>query len=439
MGLFFGTDGIRGVACEEITNELAFKVGASLSSIKENAKILIGRDTRVSGQFLTFAFCEGAMSGGADVIDVGIAPTPAVAYLTQSMGYDYGVVISASHNPKEYNGIKVFDGKGHKLSDKEEERVERCFIKTRTRPYYKLGKYESKKNCVKRYEDFVLSYGVDLDGAKIVLDASNGALYSIAPTVFKKLNAKVMAIASKNNGMKINDECGALYPRKLAKAVVEQGALVGFAFDGDGDRVIGATAKGRIIDGDVILYALAKELKNKGKLKRNVVVGTSHTNMAIEKKLNEEGIGLIRADVGDKYVLAKLLEHGLTLGAEQSGHVILKDLTTTGDGILTAVVISGLIKESIEKKCGDIFAVEPYPQTNINVTVNDKLRIMNNEEICDQIRKEQNEMAEKGRITVRASGTENKIRIMVESENKDKNDEIAMRIENAIKIKDTEI
>lgn len=438
MGLFFGTDGIRGVACEEITNELAFRVGASLASLKKNAKILVGRDTRVSGQFLSLAFCEGAVSGGATVSDLQIAPTPAVAFLTQKLGYDYGVVISASHNSGEYNGIKVFDRFGHKLTDKEEERVERGFIKTRISAYDKLGKYENKKSYLKKYEDFLISHGENLKGAKIVLDASNGALYGIAPRVFNKLNATVITRACKNKGIKINDNCGALFPQNLAKAVVKNGASMGFAFDGDGDRIIAVTKSGRIIDGDLILYALAKDLKRRKKLKKNTVVGTSHTNMAIEKRLKEEGISLLRADVGDKYVLAKLLEHDLSLGAEQSGHVILKDLTSTGDGILTAIVISKLLTNA-EKSGENIFDVTPYPQTNINVSVNDKLRIINNEFICDVVRKKQNEMGSSGRITVRASGTENKIRIMVESENSQRNQEVAKVLQSAIKAKDMEI
>ena len=439
MGLFFGTDGIRGIACEEISGSLAYKVGASLASMVKNAKILVGRDTRVSGQFLAVSFCAGAMSGGATVTDVGITPTPAVAFLTKSLNYDFGVVISASHNGKEFNGIKVFDKNGYKLSDKEEERVERGFIKTRIQSFDMLGKYENKKGLVKKYEDFLVSNGTDLTGLKIVLDGSNGALYSIAPSVFKRLNAQIVTIACKNDGMKINDGCGALNPQKMARTVLQQGAFMGFAFDGDGDRIIACTSEGRIIDGDIILYAMAKQLKKEGRLKKNTVVGTSHTNMAIEKKLNAEGITLIRADVGDKYVLAKLLEQGLTLGAEQSGHVILKDLTTTGDGILTAVVIASMLKAEREKTQSKTFDVKPYPQTNLNVEVSDKLRIMNNEEICSCIRKEQNKISETGRITVRASGTENKIRIMVESENKAVCDEVAQYIKSVIKEKDMEI
>lgn len=439
MGLFFGTDGIRGIACEEITGSLAYKVGASLASMVKNAKILVGRDTRVSGQFLAVSFCAGAMSGGATVTDVGITPTPAVAFLTKSLKYDYGVVISASHNDKEYNGIKVFDKCGYKLSDKEEERVERGFIKSRIQPFDMLGKYEYKKGLVKKYEDFLVSNGIDLSGIKVVLDGSNGALYSIAPSVFKRLNAKVVTLACKNDGMKINEGCGALNPQKMARTVIKSGAFVGFAFDGDGDRIIACNSSGRIIDGDVILYAMAKRLKKEGKLKKNTVVGTSHTNMAIEKRLKKEGISLIRADVGDKYVLAKLLEQGLSIGAEQSGHVILKDVTTTGDGILTAIMLASMLKAESKQSRLDLFDVTPYPQTNLNVEVNDKLRIMNNEEICSCIRTEQNKIGSSGRITVRASGTENKIRIMVESENKEQNDEIANYVKSVIKSKDLEI
>lgn len=417
MSVFFGTDGLRGVVGEELTYDIAFKCGNSLSQNMQGGRVLIGRDTRVTGSFLVSALACGLLSGGVDVVDAGIIPTAAVAYLTKSFKFDYGISITASHNPMQYNGIKIFSLKGEKLQDKEEEKIERGFIKSKHVSAEKIGLYVQKTNLRKHYIDYLVNTANgSLSGLKVVLDASNGASYSIAPEVFRKLGAKVIKTSCMNNGLKINDKCGSLHPERLAKKVKQYGADMGFAFDGDADRLIAVSEKGKIIDGDIILYALALVFKQRGMLVNNAVVGTSQTNMGIELSLKEKGIKLLRADVGDKYVANLLNKNGLVLGGEQSGHIIIKKFMQTGDGILTAILLAHFCKES-GKPLSEFCKVRVFPQVNKDIVVKEKLRILGSEPLLTAITNAQQELAGLGRVLVRASGTEPKIRIMVESEN----------------------
>ena len=417
MSVFFGTDGLRGVVGEELTYDIAFKCGNSLSQNMQGGRVLIGRDTRVTGSFLVNALACGLLSGGVDVVDAGIIPTAAVAYLTKSFKFDYGISITASHNPMQYNGIKIFSLKGEKLQDKEEEKIERGFIKSKHVSAEKIGLYVQKINLRKHYIDYLVNTANgSLSGLKVVLDASNGASYSIAPEVFRKLGAKVIKTSCMNNGLKINDKCGSLHPERLAKKVKQYGADMGFAFDGDADRLIAVSEKGKIIDGDMILYALALVFKQRGMLVNNAVVGTSQTNMGIELSLKEKGIKLLRADVGDKYVANLLNKNGLVLGGEQSGHIIIKKFMQTGDGILTAILLAHFCKES-GKPLSEFCKVKVFPQVNKDIVVKEKLRILGSEPLLTAITNAQQELAGLGRVLVRASGTEPKIRIMVESEN----------------------
>ena len=417
MSVFFGTDGLRGVVGEELTYDIAFKCGNSLSQNMQGGRVLIGRDTRVTGSFLVSALACGLLSGGVDVVDAGIIPTAAVAYLTKSLKFDYGISITASHNPMQYNGIKIFSFKGEKLQDKEEEKIERGFIKSKHVSAEKIGLYVQKINLRKHYIDYLVNTANgSLSGLKVVLDASNGASYSIAPEVFRKLGAKVIKTSCMNNGLKINDKCGSLHPERLAKKVKQYGADMGFAFDGDADRLMAVSEKGKIIDGDMILYALALVFKQRGMLVNNAVVGTSQTNMGIELSLKEKGIKLLRADVGDKYVANLLNKNGLVLGGEQSGHIIIKKFMQTGDGILTAILLAHFCKES-GKPLSEFCKVKVFPQVNRDIVVKEKLRILGSEPLLTAITNAQQELAGLGRVLVRASGTEPKIRIMVESEN----------------------
>ncbi len=437
MGLFFGTDGLRGIVNEDLTVSLASRVGNALAQLTDKARILVGRDTRVSGSLLTLGFASGAVQGGAVVTDAGVLPTAGVAYLTRTLGFDYGVVISASHNGGEYNGIKIFDGKGYKLSDKEEEKVERRLMRDKINDYPDIGRYEQNLNLAKKYEKFLIAQGSDLTGLTIVLDGSNGAAHKIAPAVFRALGASVVASSCSGDGRKINDNCGSLYPARLIARVSRYKADVGFAFDGDADRLIAIDEKGGVVDGDMVVYLLASELKEKGLLKGNAAVGTSHTNLAIEEALGKKGIGFLRTDIGDKYVLAKLIEKDLSIGGEQSGHVILKDVSTTGDGILTAIKLAGILKEK-GRRFSELFDVKLYPQVNRNVVVKDKLRVINNEEFASVVAREQTGLIGKGRLMVRASGTEPKIRVMVESPFETENERIADLLVSLVKKCDDE-
>jgi len=433
MGLFFGTDGLRGKVNEVLTFDVAYKIGNALSMLRFKPKIIIGSDTRISNTYLTLGVASGAMSGGAKVIDIGVVPTAGIAYITKMVKADYGVVISASHNSGEYNGIKVFNQDGYKLGDKEEERIERCFIQEKINSFPEIGVYEQDFNLAKLYKKYLINASEhSLKGKTIVLDCAYGAAHRIAPEVFRKLGANVIAANCVNDGLKINENCGAVHPENLVKRVFRYKADMGFAFDGDSDRIIAVDNNGNIIDGDKIICVLAKYLKKLGRLTNDAVVGTSHTNMGVEEDLRNNGIKLLRTDIGDKYVLAKLLEKGLSLGGEQSGHVILKDYATTGDGILSAIFIANMLI-SENKTMAEAFDLELYPQTNRNVEVIDKFRIMNNEELAKLVSKYNAELGDFGRVMIRASGTEPKIRVMVESKDKNQNDEIANRITSMIK------
>lgn len=433
MGIFFGTDGIRGRACEELTYDLAYKCGNSLATIKENSKIIIGRDTRTSGSYLSTAFSLGAMSGGANVIDIGICTTPGIAYITKRMGADFGVVVSASHNPAEYNGIKIFDNNGYKLGDERENNLEKKFINQIVVPFNKVGTLNQQfENVNLYYEHLKKSIKTTLTNLKIVIDASNGASYKIAPKVFKELGAEVIEIHCENDGANINNGCGSLHPEHLVEKVIECGANMGFAFDGDADRIIACDENGNILDGDTLIFVIAKHLKQKNKLNSNTIVGTRHTNMGIEDHLKQFGIKLIRTDIGDKYVLEEMIGQKLNLGGEKSGHIILGDFSTTGDGVLTALKICEIVKNE-EKTLGELTRVQLYPQVNIDVIVADKMKVINSEKLSNAIEEQEKCLGNCSRVMVRVSGTEPKIRIMVETKDKQKAIHSAKKIETIVK------
>lgn len=432
MGIFFGTDGIRGVVNEDLTYSVAFKCGNALSNSKLRPTIIIGGDTRLTRSYLTSAFASGAMSAGANIIDVGICPTAGIAYLTKTMNLDYGVVISASHNPPEYNGLKIFDTNGVKIGDKREELLERKFLHEVYNSHDELGNYKQDFSLVKKYQDFLVNCcNCSLKGLTIVIDGSNGASHKIAPAVFKQLGAKVIATHCHERGEKINHKCGSTFPETLSKSVKRYKADMGFAFDGDSDRIIACDERGNIIDGDMIIYILSKYFKEQGKLYKNTVVGTRHTNMGLEKSLNKHGIKLVRTDIGDKYVIAKMEEERLSLGGEKSGHIIIKEFSTTGDGVLTGIKIAELVKHN-GKKISELCDFEIYPQINIDCKVKNKMRIINSEELQSVINSLERSLGDEYRIMVRVSGTEAKIRVMVEGTNEEKCVESAKQIELAI-------
>lgn len=413
MSIYFGTDGIRGIACRDLSTDIAQKLGNSLGQKKHCAKIVIGRDTRVSGSLLTSAFSVGAMLAGANVIDVGVVTTPCVALLTQKLNADYGVMVSASHNPPEYNGLKVFTSDGRKLNEREEAELEEFFSTPLICP--KLGVLEYDKAAVKKYEEHLKSVTkLDFSGIKVALDCSNGASYKIAKKIFKELGAMVFVTGCSGNGNKINEGCGSLHIENLQSLVKTSGADIGFAFDGDADRIIAVDRNLSVFDGDKLIYILAKYLKAKGELKNNTVVGTSHTNSGICRALEKNKINMIRTDIGDKYVIEAMENMNLSLGGEQSGHIILSTYTTTGDGVLTAIKLTEIVKE-YKKSLSELFDAKLYPQENRTYITNDRLRIINNESLSQEIKSMQNKLPLSARILVRASGTEPKIRIMVET------------------------
>lgn len=409
MSIYFGTDGLRGIYGEEITSSIAFKCGNSLArQCGDKRLVLIGRDSRKSGDLLTHAFTSGLLSAGINVIDIGIASTPVIAFITKKLGLDFGVVISASHNPSNYNGIKIFDRYGYKISEEVEERIERKFVLPSYKNYLELGNYYFKPKLIRMYKKKLLTQYKSLEGLKIVLDCANGASYKIAKDLFTKLKANVIIINDKPDGLNINDNCGALYPNKIQEAVIEHNADAGFAFDGDADRIICCNEKGEILDGDDILYLLAsRDKKIKG------IVGTSMTNKGLENALQKKNIELLRADVGDKYVVELMKNKNISLGGEPSGHIILHNISTTGDGVLTALAIAKIMQTE-KVTLSSLIDYQKFPQVNINIPVIDKYRILNSDLLSSEILKIQQMFGNNGRVLVRASGTEPKIRIMCE-------------------------
>ncbi|MBR2614037.1 MAG: phosphoglucosamine mutase [Clostridia bacterium] len=432
MGSYFGTDGIRGITNEFLTGDLAFKAGNALGQIKNKALIVVGRDTRVSGDMLALSLASGAISAGATVYDLGIIPTAGIAYVTKELKADFGVVISASHNPPEYNGIKVFSSEGYKLDRDLEDEIEKKMASLSLLPNDEIGRYFQKPELVDSYGLSIENICKEgLKGLKVIIDCSNGASYKVAPKIFEDLGADVVAINVSNAGVDINKDCGALHPEKLAKMVVETNSHCGFAYDGDSDRLIAVDEKGNIIDGDKLIYMLANYYKEKGILQNNLVVGTTHTNMGVQKKLLENGIEMHRSDIGDKYVIEMMLKDGAVVGGEQSGHIILKNYTTTGDGILSSIAIAKILAET-KRPLSSFIDVQLYPQANFNVKVKDKVRVLNNEQLAKAIEKEKEYLKNRGRVVVRASGTEDIIRIFTETESEELSKEVTDRLVKVI-------
>lgn len=428
---YFGTDGIRGIANEFLTGELASRAGNAVAQLRERPLILVGRDTRISWDMLALAFSSGAIAAGATVFDLGVIPTAGVAYCTRLLNADFGVVISASHNPPAFNGIKLFDRRGFKLSEETERLIEHNMNAPFLAENARIGKYVQKYQFADLYVSDLAARGVPLEGMKVVLDCANGGAYKVAPTVFRRLGAAVTAINTGKSGFDINENAGALHPEVLAEAVREEKADVGFAYDGDADRLIAADERGEIVDGDRILYLLACDYREKGRLDNQLVIGTSHTNMGVQVALKALGIELMRSDVGDKYVIEMMEKTGAVLGGEQSGHIILGDIATTGDGILTSVRIAALLKEKREPFSA-LSSVALFPQANLNVRVRDKLRVLNDESLAGILAEEREALAGDGRIIIRASGTEPVIRILVETASRGQSDAVARRIARAV-------
>lgn len=449
MSKLFGTDGVRGIANLELTPELAFKIGRAAGGVLSNGEkgvVVVGKDTRASGDMLEAALSAGLTSMGLDVLQVGIIPTPAVAYLTRKYNALAGVVISASHNPGEYNGIKIFNSKGLKLQDSIEEKIENIIENDQeisNRPIKNhVGRVYINKEGKRDYIEFLKStINIDLSGMKIAMDCGNGALFEIGPVLLQELGARVETINISPDGMNINKDCGSTKPELVQELVTRIGADLGLAFDGDADRIIAVDEKGNIINGDHILAICGRHLKEKGKLHKNIVVGTVMTNIGLDIFLKENGIGIEKTDVGDRYILEKMIAEGYSLGGEQSGHIIFLEHNTTGDGMATALQILEIIKET-KNKASDLNSImSDYPQVLVNAKVENKYKTkyMEIPEIQAEIIKIEEIFHGEGRVLIRPSGTEPLVRVMIEGKNQDfineKANELASLIESKIGIK----
>lgn len=423
MGKYFGTDGVRGVANRELTPELAFKLGRVgayvLTKGKERAKVVIGRDTRLSGELLEAALVAGILSIGCDVVRLGIVPTPGVAFLTRHLGADAGVMISASHNPFPDNGIKFFGPDGFKLLDETEAEIEKYLDMESDelpRPIGdKIGRVTEDYEAVQAYLEHLKStIDTDLCGMHIVVDCANGAAYELAPHLLRDLGADVTAIHTNPDGLNINVDCGSTHPEQLQEEVRKKQAHVGLAFDGDADRLIAVDEKGNVVDGDHIMFICGKHMKEQGKLKEDTIVTTVMSNFGFYKALDQIGVHSEKTKVGDRYVMEKMLEGGYNLGGEQSGHIIFLDYNTTGDGMLTAVQLLCAMKEKGQTLQELASLMEKYPQIMVNVQVKSKDGWDQNPEILERIREVEEALGNEGRVLVRPSGTEPVIRVMAE-------------------------
>lgn len=426
MSKLFGTDGIRGVANEyPMTPEMAVNIGRAIAEFfrknDKRSKIVIGKDTRISGHMIEYALVSGICSMGADAYLAGIIPTPGVAFMTSSTGANAGIVISASHNPFYDNGIKIFNGDGYKLSDEIEAEIEQLLLNENIALSAKsergIGSVFEIADAIGKYGNFLkltLPKSNYFNGLKIVIDCSNGATFRVAPTIFYELGADVEVLFVSPNGKNINDNCGSQHPEVLQKRVLDNGADIGLAFDGDGDRLIAVDEKGAVKTGDQILAACAKYMKQNGLLKGNRVVSTVMSNMGLGVALKEMGIKHTVAAVGDRYVMEEMIASGAVLGGEDSGHMIFLDHHTTGDGVLSALRLIEAMKEESKPLSELCKIMKVFPQVLINVDVERKPDLENVPAIKDAIESVEKRLGEKGRVVVRYSGTQSICRIMVE-------------------------
>jgi phosphoglucosamine mutase len=423
MGRLFGTDGVRGIANLDLTGELAYRLGRSaviaLTELgRSRPRIVLGRDTRASGEFLEAALAAGVCSAGGDAIMPGVCTTPGVAFLTTDLDAQAGAVISASHNPAEYNGIKFFGSSGYKLPDEVEDEIE-ALVDSDSGPRptgHGVGRMLSVEDATERYLKHLEGLAsASLDGMRVVVDCANGAASAIAPELLRRLGARVLPIYDSPDGWNINDGCGATVPDVVGLAVLEAEAEVGIAHDGDADRAMFADAHGSVIDGDQVLAASALELHEIGKLAGGVVVTTVMANLGFRRSMDEAGIKVVETKVGDRYVLEGLLQSGGILGGEQSGHIIFLRHATTGDGLLTAVQFLSLARRKGVPVSELASRMERFPQVLLNIPVQDRDRLDEVAQVWDAVAEAEEALGDRGRVLVRASGTEPLIRVMVEA------------------------
>jgi phosphoglucosamine mutase len=443
MGQFFGTDGVRGIANVELTNELSYRLGRAgafvLSKGVKKARIIIGKDTRISGDMLESSLVAGILSAGCEVIKAGVLPTPAIAYLVRHFGFEAGVMISASHNPAEYNGIKFFNGDGLKLSDEVEEEIEKYLVDGSDIPVTNTGIDIGTKteiyNACDIYEKHIKStLTTGFEGMKVAIDAANGAAYEVASKTFRDMGAEVVVINNIPDGVNINDNCGSTHMDGLKELVLKSGSHIGLAFDGDADRLLAIDEKGRFIDGDRIMNILAKGMKRRGELTNDTVVATVMSNIGLEMALRESGISVVKTKVGDRYVLEEMLNKGYAIGGEQSGHIIMLRHNTTGDGLLTACCLVQEIAVSGRKASELYDDMESFPQVlrNARVKNENKKTYMENEAVAAKISEIEDYFKGSGRVLIRPSGTEPLVRVMIEGKDQSVLDKFASELASLI-------
>ncbi|WP_294189568.1 phosphoglucosamine mutase [uncultured Clostridium sp.] len=436
MSRMFGTDGVRGIANTELTSEIAYGLGRAgayvLTEGTHKPKILVAKDTRISGDMLEAALVSGILSVGAEAVILGVVPTPAVAHLIREYNADAGIMISASHNPVEYNGIKFFDNKGYKLPDELEDEIQRViesgFEGVPSPTGHNLGRSHIEIAAIDEYIDYAKStIPVDLKGLRVALDCANGACYNAAVKAFRELGAEVYVINDNPDGTNINEKCGSTHPEELQEYVVKKKCDLGFAFDGDADRCLAVDEKGNLINGDFILMLCAKYLKDLGKLKNDTLVVTVMSNLGLDIASKKENIKTIKTKVGDRYVLEEMVKDGYVLGGEQSGHIIFLDYNTTGDGLVTALQVAAIRKRSGKNLSELAGIMKELPQVLVNAKVpNDKKNIyLEDEEIVNEIKRIEETLDGVGRVLIRPSGTEPLVRVMLEGEDQEEIDKMA--------------
>jgi len=447
MSRLFGTDGVRGIANQDLTPDLVYKIGWAGAEVlgKQNSHkpvFIVGRDTRISGTMLESALVAGITSAGADVYLAGVIPTPGVAYLTRLHGCDAGVVISASHNSYEHNGIKFFSKDGYKLSDEIEDRIEELVVSySQARKIWPTGDeighvYQMSQAATEYTQHLLESMRVDLSGMKIAIDCANGASCYIAPDLFLDLGAEVIAIGIEPDGININRGCGSTDLTKLQQVVQAENCHLGLAFDGDADRMLAVDSQGRIADGDVIMAIIAHDMKKAGTLVKDTLVATVMSNLGLMNMGVDNGIKIVCTQVGDRYVLEEMLRSGYILGGEQSGHMIILEHTTTGDGMLSALRLLQALRNSGQDltEAREIMKILPQVLVNVQVAADSKKKSLQDQDILKVIKRIEDQLSDKGRIFVRASGTEAKIRVMVEGEHlediRQKAEEVAELVRN---------
>ena len=441
MGRLFGTDGVRGVANRELTAELALALGAAaarrLTSTTRAARpvAVIGRDPRASGEMLEAAVIAGVTSEGVDALRVGVLPTPAVAYLTGAYDADFGVMISASHNPMPDNGIKIFGPGGHKLDDATEDRIEELVAQgPGLRPVgAEIGRIVDATDALERYLQHVRAAApVRLDGLTVVVDCANGAASAAAPRAYHAAGARVIAINAEPNGLNINEGCGSTHLEQVQAAVIAHGADLGLAHDGDADRCLAVDASGQVVDGDAIMVVLAMAMQESGELASNTLVATVMSNLGLHLAMREAGITVRTTGVGDRYVLEELRAGEYSLGGEQSGHIVMPSMATTGDGIVTGLRLMSRMAQTRTSLAGLAAPMQTMPQVLINVEVTDKATVAEAPGVQSAVREAEAELGDTGRILLRPSGTEQLVRVMVEAADEDTARQLAIRVAESV-------